>query len=55
MLLTEARRAARIGSDGATVPPAEQDRALWDRHKVEKATEACLNALLLRFVNQALL
>lgn len=31
MLLTDARRAARIDSAGATVPPGEQDRALWDR------------------------
>lgn len=31
MLLTHARRDARIGADGATVPPAEQDRGLWDR------------------------
>jgi RNA polymerase sigma-70 factor (ECF subfamily) len=30
MLLTDARHAARIGPDGATVPPAEQDRRLWD-------------------------
>ena len=31
MLLTHARREARIGADGATVPPVEQDRGLWDR------------------------
>ena len=30
MLLTRARRAARIGGDGATVPPADQDRAVWN-------------------------
>lgn len=30
MLLTAARRAARIGPDGASLPPAEQDRRLWD-------------------------
>ena len=30
MLLTHARRDARIGADGATVPPAEQSRSLWD-------------------------
>jgi RNA polymerase sigma factor (sigma-70 family) len=29
MLLTEARRPARTGSDGALVPLAEQDRARW--------------------------
>ncbi|HST50135.1 RNA polymerase sigma factor [Jatrophihabitans sp.] len=31
MLLTDARRAARIGADGALVPLAEQDRDRWDR------------------------
>ncbi|MCV0427303.1 MAG: RNA polymerase [Roseibium sp.] len=29
MLLTEARRSARIGVDGATVPVEEQNRSLW--------------------------
>ena len=29
MLLTEARRAARVNASGETVPPAEQDRRLW--------------------------
>ena len=33
-LLTEARRDARIGADGATVSPEQQDRCLWDKHKV---------------------
>jgi RNA polymerase sigma factor (sigma-70 family) len=31
MLLTDARRAARVTPDGALVPLAEQDRARWDR------------------------
>jgi RNA polymerase sigma factor (sigma-70 family) len=31
MLLTDARRTARIGADGALVPLAEQDRTRWDR------------------------
>ncbi|NES16178.1 MULTISPECIES: RNA polymerase sigma factor [Micromonospora] len=31
MLLTEARRPARVAPDGALVPLAEQDRACWDR------------------------
>ncbi len=31
MLLTDARRRARTGSDGELIPLAEQDRALWDR------------------------
>lgn len=30
VLLTEARKQARIGLDGASVPPADQDRQLWD-------------------------
>ncbi len=30
MLLTHARRFARVGPDGASLPPAEQDRNLWD-------------------------
>ncbi len=30
MLLTDARRAARVGPDGALVPLAEQDRSRWD-------------------------
>ncbi|MFN3811375.1 MAG: RNA polymerase sigma factor [Roseateles asaccharophilus] len=44
MLLTEARRAARVSACGATVPPAEQDRRLWHReaeaegrHRLEAA------------------
>ena len=36
MLLTHARRAARVSASGVTVPPAEQDRRLW-RH--EEAAE----------------
>ncbi|HEX5626577.1 MAG TPA: sigma-70 family RNA polymerase sigma factor [Actinomycetota bacterium] len=36
MLLTDARRAARTTSDGALVPLAEQDRALWDRTHIEE-------------------
>ncbi len=31
MLLTDARRAARVGPDGELIPLDEQDRALWDR------------------------
>ena len=36
MLLTDARRAARTTPDGALVPLAEQDRALWDRTHIEE-------------------
>ncbi len=35
--LTHARRAARIGADGATVPPQAQDRALWDQTAIDAA------------------
>ena len=35
MLLTDARRAARIGHDGATVGPSHQDRSLWNRPQIE--------------------
>ncbi|WP_148574925.1 RNA polymerase sigma factor [Nocardioides caldifontis] len=36
LLLTTARRPARIGASGELVPLAEQDRTLWDRHLVEE-------------------
>jgi len=35
LLITHARRAARVGPDGATVPPPEQDRTLWDQAMIE--------------------
>ncbi|MBO2449631.1 sigma-70 family RNA polymerase sigma factor [Actinomadura barringtoniae] len=34
MLLTDARRPARTGPDGALVPMAEQDRALWNAEQI---------------------
>jgi predicted RNA polymerase sigma factor len=34
MLLTDARRPARTGPDGALVPLAEQDRAAWDAEAI---------------------
>jgi RNA polymerase sigma factor (sigma-70 family) len=34
MLLTAARRAARIGANGASLPPADQDRSLWDQQRI---------------------
>jgi RNA polymerase sigma factor (sigma-70 family) len=34
MLLTAARRAARIGPDGASLPPGEQDRSRWDADRI---------------------
>ncbi len=45
MLLTDARRAARISADGALVPLAEQDRALWDRAQLREGMELIEAAL----------
>lgn len=39
MLLTDARRAARSRPDGALVPLAEQDRALWDGAAIAEGVE----------------
>lgn len=39
MLLTDARRAARIASDGTPVPLDEQDRARWDRPQIERGVQ----------------
>ncbi|MDQ1569729.1 MAG: hypothetical protein QOF79_403 [Actinomycetota bacterium] len=36
MLLIDARRLARTGSDGALVPLAEQDRELWNRASIDE-------------------
>jgi predicted RNA polymerase sigma factor len=36
MLLTDARRAARMTAGGELVPLADQDRALWDRAQIEE-------------------
>jgi RNA polymerase sigma-70 factor (ECF subfamily) len=46
MLLTGARRGARIGPDGASVPPAGQDRRLWDAPRIAegRALLACAMA-----------
>jgi len=38
MLLTDARRAARVAPDGALVPLVEQDRARWDRSLMAEGT-----------------
>ncbi|QWF82539.1 RNA polymerase sigma factor [Amycolatopsis sp. CA-230715] len=45
MLLTEARRPARTGPDGALVPLAEQDRSAWDRDLVAEGTALVTRAL----------
>ncbi len=46
VLLTDARSTARIGSDGAMVPPAEQNRDQWDMRKVEEAREILSQAIV---------
>jgi predicted RNA polymerase sigma factor len=38
MLLTDARRPARTGADGALIRLAEQDRQLWDRDQIAEGT-----------------
>ena len=45
MRLTHARSDARIGPDGASVPPPEQDRRLWDAVLIAAGQEA-LNCAL---------
>jgi RNA polymerase sigma factor (sigma-70 family) len=47
MLLTDARRPARVGPDGGLVPMAEQDRARWDRAAIAEGT-ALLTAVMSR-------
>ena len=45
MLLTDARRPARVAEDGSMVPLADQDRNLWDRALIDEGHElvrACL-------------
>ncbi|MFZ9200304.1 MAG: RNA polymerase sigma factor [Paracoccaceae bacterium] len=45
MLLTAARRAARIGPDGASLPPAEQDRRLWDQARIAEGRSLLARAM----------
>jgi RNA polymerase sigma factor (sigma-70 family) len=45
MLLTDARRQARTGPDGALVPLAEQDRSLWDAGAVAEGTALLTESL----------
>ena len=45
MLLTDARRSARIGADGALVPLAEQDRASWDQVRIREGVALIESAL----------
>lgn len=45
MLLTDARRMARVSRNGATVPPVEQDRNLWERDKENEGRQLLETAL----------
>lgn len=36
MLLTDARRLARVSPDGELIPLMQQDRSLWDRQQIEE-------------------
>jgi len=50
MVLTHARRGARTGPDGATLPPVEQDRRLWDHAALAEGTVLVEQALSRRKV-----
>jgi RNA polymerase sigma factor (sigma-70 family) len=45
MLLTEARRPARLAPDGSLVPLAGQDRSRWDRSLITEGTALATSAL----------
>ncbi len=45
MLLTQARKDARIDSDGASVPVFEQNRQRWNNHQIAQADDLLQNAL----------
>jgi RNA polymerase sigma factor (sigma-70 family) len=45
MLLTDARRPARVDADGALVPLADQDRRLWDPQFIAEGIELITRAL----------
>ncbi len=45
MLLTDARRPARVGPEGELIPLAEQDRALWDQRAIAEGVALVSEAL----------
>jgi RNA polymerase sigma factor (sigma-70 family) len=45
LLLTDARRAARTGSDGELIPLTKQDRTLWDQEEIREGV-ALISATL---------
>jgi RNA polymerase sigma-70 factor (ECF subfamily) len=48
MLLHDARRATRVGDDGAIMPLEEQDRTRWNREEIAEGLELLDSALALR-------
>ncbi|HEX3991288.1 MAG TPA: DUF6596 domain-containing protein, partial [Acetobacteraceae bacterium] len=45
MLLTDARRSARTGPDGALISLAEQDRSLWDQAAIQEGVALITDSL----------
>jgi RNA polymerase sigma factor (sigma-70 family) len=45
MLLTDARRPARVGPDGEIIPLAEQDRGAWHRRAIDEGVALISDAL----------
>jgi predicted RNA polymerase sigma factor len=45
MLLTDARRPARVGADGDLIPLAEQDRSAWDQRAIREGVALISSAL----------
>jgi predicted RNA polymerase sigma factor len=45
MLLTDARRPARVGPDGELIPLAEQDRSAWDQRAIREGIALVTDAL----------
>ena len=45
MVLTDARRSARVRADGSLVPLAEQDRSTWDQALIEEGSALVAGAL----------
>jgi RNA polymerase sigma factor (sigma-70 family) len=52
MLLTDARRAARTGTGGQLIPLDQQDRTLWDRHRIAEGVALADAALSMGAVGE---
>jgi predicted RNA polymerase sigma factor len=50
MLLTDARRASRVGQLGELIPLDEQDRSKWNRRTIDEGTRLLADALSRRAV-----